>query len=165
VLPGAAGRDATLRRLRAGLIPAAIAAVVTAFATGCGGGGGGQLSDDEFRQQANAICEKYNEKIKAIDSPSAPEDLDTYVDKVVPVMQQGIDELRALNPPAESADDFDRMLDETEKAIPAARQLGEAAANNDAAAVQSALKAGQQADRASDRIATDLGLTGCASSE
>jgi hypothetical protein len=83
----------------------------------------------------------------------------------VPVMQQGIDELRALNPPAESADDFDRMLDETEQAIPAARQLGEAAASNDAAAVQRALKAGQQADDASDEIAKDLGLTGCASSE
>jgi hypothetical protein len=161
----AAGRDATLRRLRAGLIPAAIAAAV-AVASGCGGDGdGGQLSAEEFRRQANAICEKYNERIQAIDSPSSPEDLDTYVEKVVPVMQQGIDELRALHPPAESADDFDRMLDETEKAIPAARQLGEAAANNDAAAVQRALKAGQQADDASDEIATDLGLTGCASSE
>jgi hypothetical protein len=159
----AAGRDATLRRLRAGLIPAAIAAAV-AVASGCGGDGG-QLSAEEFRRQANAICEKYNERIHAIDSPSSPEDLDTYVEKVVPVMQQGIDELRALHPPAESADDFDRMLDETEKAIPAARQLGEAAANNDAAAVQKALKAGQQADDASDEIATDLGLTGCASSE
>ena len=163
MLGAAPGGDATLRRLRAGLISTTIAIVL---ASGCGGDSGGdRLSADEFRQQANAICEKYNEKIKAIDSPSSPEELDNSVDEVVPVMQQGIDELRGLEPPAESADDYDRMLDETEKAIPAARQLGEAAANNDPAAVQRALKAGQQADDASDEIATDLGLTGCASSE
>jgi hypothetical protein len=162
----AAGGDATLRRLRAGLIPAVVA-VAVALASGCGGdsGGDGQLSTGEFRQQANAICAKYNEKIKALESPSSPEEIGSYVDQVVPLMQKGISELRALRAPAESQDDFNRMLDETEKAIPAAQQLGEAAANNDAAAVQRALKTGQQADAASDRIATDLGLTGCASSE
>jgi hypothetical protein len=162
----ATGGDATLRRLRAGLIPAVVA-VVAALASGCGGdsGGGGQLSTEEFRQQANAICAKYNEKIKALESPSSPEEISGYVDQVVPLLQQGISELRGLRAPAESQDDFDRMLDETEKAIPAAQQLGEAAANNDAAAVQRALKSGQQADAASDEIATDLGLTRCASSE
>jgi hypothetical protein len=137
------------------------------LASGCGGdnGGGGELSQEEFRQQANSICEKYNDKIQAIDSPSSPEDIGSYVDEVVPLMQQGIAELRALHPPAEAQDDYDRMLDETEKGIPAAQQLGEAASNNDAAAVQRALKAGQAADATSDEIAKELGLTGCASSE
>jgi len=47
--------------LRAGLIPAVVA-VAVALASGCGGdsGGDGQLSTEEFRQQANAICAKYN---------------------------------------------------------------------------------------------------------
>jgi hypothetical protein len=166
VLGAAASGDATLRRLRAGLTSATVA-VVVALASGCGGDGGGgeRLSQDELREQANAICQKYDEKIQAIGNPSSPEEVGDFVDQVVPLLRQGIAELRALRPPAEVEADYDRMLDETEKAIPAAQQLGEAAANNDPGALQQALKAGQQADNASDEIATKLGLTGCASSD
>jgi hypothetical protein len=141
--------------------------MAVALASGCGGDGGegDRLSADEFRQQANGICQKYDEKIQAIGNPSSPEEVGDFVDEVVPLLQQGIAELRTLRPPAEAEADYDRMLDETEKAIPAAQQLGEAAANNDPAALQKALKAGQQADNASDEIATELGLAGCASSD
>ena len=70
--------------------------------------------------------------------------------------------LVVLSAHARADADFDRWLAEQ---WPAAQQLGEAASNNDAAAVQRALKAGQAADATSDEIAKDLGLTGCASSE
>jgi len=142
---------------------AAILVTVVVAAAGCGGDD--RLSQDEFRTQANAVCEKYNAKIAALGSPSSPEEVSGYVDQVVPLLRQGVSELRALKPPAEAEEDYDRMLDVTEQAIPAAQQLGDAVEKNDAGAIQDALDAAEQSDRDSDKIARKLGLTGCASSE
>jgi hypothetical protein len=132
------------------------------LAVGCGGGEGDRLSQEEFQQQADAICEKYDKKIQALGSPQSPADIPAYVQKGIPLLRQGIAELRALNPPADVEDDYNRMLDETAKAIPAAEKLAGAAEKNDAAAVEDAIKEGQQADEASDELATKLGLGRCA---
>ena len=129
---------------------------------GCGGGGGDRLSQEEFQQQANVICEKYDKKIQALGSPESPADIPDFVQKGIPLLRQGIAELRALNPPADVEDDYNRMLDETAKAIPAAEKLADAAEKGDAAAVQDAIKEGEQADSASDELATKLKLDRCA---
>jgi hypothetical protein len=139
-------------------LAAALAAV-----TGCGGGGGGdRLSKEDFQQRANAVCQKYDTKIQALGSPSSPEDIPKFLEKGLPLIQQGVAELRSLKPPEELEQDYDAMLDETEKAIPAARKLGDAAEKQDAAAVQEALAEGERADDESDRLATKLGLDKCA---
>jgi hypothetical protein len=54
------------------------------------------------------------------------------------------------------------MLDETEKAIPAAQRLADAASKNDPAGVQKALKEGNTANQNSNRLATKIGLSECA---
>jgi hypothetical protein len=135
-------------------------AVATAIVAGCGGED--RLSTEEFQQRANAVCAKYNDKIAALGNPSSPEEIPEFVKKGIPLIEQGLAELRSLNPPEEFESDYDRMLDETAKAIPAARQLADAAEKRDAAAVQEALQAGQRAGAASDEIATKLGLDQCA---
>lgn len=143
-----------------------VLAVLAVALTGCGGNGDGErLSADEFRQRANAICAEYDEKLSALGDPQSPADIPQYVEEAVPLIEQGLAELRAVNPPEELQDDYDAMLDETAKAIPAARRLSEAAADQDAAAVQEAIEEGQRADEASDRIAARLGLDECSSGE
>jgi len=139
-----------------------LALFFAALAAGCGGGGGDGLSQEEFRQQADAICAKYDKKIQALGSPQSPADIPAYVQKGIPLLRQGIAELRALNPPADVEDDYNRMLNETAKAIPAAEKLAEAAEKGDAAAVQDAIREGQQADEASDELAAKLKLDRCA---
>jgi hypothetical protein len=139
-----------------------LALFFAALAAGCGGGGGDGLSQEEFRQQADAICEKYDKKIQALGSPQSPADIPAYVQKGIPLLRQGIAELRALNPPADVEDDYNRMLNETAKAIPAAEKLADAAEKGDTAAVQDAIREGQQADEASDELATKLKLDRCA---
>jgi len=139
-----------------------LALFFAALAAGCGGGGGDGLSQEEFRQQADAICAKYDKKIQALGSPQSPADIPAYVQKGIPLLRQGIAELRALNPPADVEDDYNRMLNETAKAIPAAEKLADAAEKGDTAAVQEAIREGQQADQASDELATKLGLGRCA---
>jgi hypothetical protein len=137
--------------------------VAALLAAGCGGGGGDRLSKEDFQQQANATCTKYEKKLNAIGKPTSLEDIKAYVDKGIPVIQQGLAELRTLKPPEDLQSDYDRMLAEIEKSIPAARQLGEAAAENDPAAVQKALAAGNAARAAADDAAKTLGLTECLS--
>jgi hypothetical protein len=154
------GGHATLRSVRARLILTALVLATLVAASGCGGDD--RLSQDEFRQQANAICAKYDTRIKALGSPTSPAEIPDFVRQGVPLLRQGIAELRALKPPSEVQDDYDRMLDETAKAIPAAQSLAEAAEKGDAAAVQDAIAAAQTANEASDRLATDLGLDSCA---
>jgi hypothetical protein len=146
-------------------LTASLAVALVATTAGCGGDGDDRLSQEEFQKEANAICDKYDSKIQALGSPSSAQEVSGFVDQVIPLLHQGISELRAVKPPEDAADDYDRMLDETEKAVPAARKLADAAENNDTAALQDALAAAREADQASDEIATKLGLTGCASSE
>jgi hypothetical protein len=144
------------------LTSAALAACVLVLLSACGGDGSGdRLSEEEFREQANAICAEYDEKIDAIETPGSPEDIAGYVEQVIPVVEDGLAELRALNPPEELEEDYETMLDEREKAIPAARALSEAAVEEDPAAVEDAIAQGQEADEASDRVATELGLDEC----
>jgi hypothetical protein len=144
------------------LTRATVAAGVLVLLSACGGNGSGdRLSAEEFREQANAICAEFDEKISGLATPSSPEDIPGYVEEVIPLVEDGLAELRALNPPEEFEEDYETMLAETEKAIPAARALSEAPAEEDPAAVQDAIAQGQQADEASDRVANELGLDEC----
>ena len=136
-----------------------LALVLVCLAAGCGGSGSGK---EKFQKQANAVCKRYDAKIKALGTPSTPADIPKFVDVAVPIIQQGVAELRALKPPQELAGDYNRMLDETEKAIPAAQRLADAASKNDPAGVQKALKEGNTANQNSNRLATKIGLSECA---
>jgi hypothetical protein len=144
-----------VRRLAVGLT-----LVFVFLAAGCGGGG--STPKEEFQKQANAICKRYDQKIAALGAPSSPADIPQFVEKGIPLIEQGVAELRALKQPQELEADYELMLDETEKAVPAARKLADAAAKNDAAAVQEALTEANTANQKSNRLATKLGLSECA---
>jgi hypothetical protein len=154
------GGHATLRSVRARLIFVALILATGAATSACGGDD--RLSQKDFRQQANAICAKYDEQITALGSPASPAEIPDFVRSGVPILRQGIAELRALKPPADLEDDFNLMLDETAKTIPAAQSLADAAERGDAAAVQKAEAQAQAASDSSNRVATDLGLDKCA---
>jgi hypothetical protein len=144
--------------------PAAALVLAASFLAACGGGGGGdRLSKQEFQQRANATCTTYEKKVNELGNPQSPSQIPQYVEKGIPLIQQGVAELRRLHPPADLQEDYDRMLAEIEKSIPAARKLADAAAKKDAAAVQAALAEGRTASDAADEIAKKLGLTGCVS--
>ena len=82
---------------------AALALLTVLVLAACGGGGGGssRLSKSEFDAKANAVCDKYEKKIKAVPQPSGTKDIVSYIDKVLPILDEGTGKLDELNPPKE----------------------------------------------------------------
>ncbi len=91
------------RRSLAGLV--AIGA--TALIAGCGGGGDDQLSAEEFRTQADAICTDANTQLDAVGEPSSADQVLTFLQTSLPIQRAQLDRLRELDPPDDLQADFD----------------------------------------------------------
>ena len=146
--------------MRLGLALASMAAAAV-FAA-CGGGGGDQaLSANEFRQQADAICTEYEGKIEDVGSPSSLDELPDFVDKVIPIIEEGNSKLADLNPPDELADDWDRAMELQDQNLEVAHDLQDAIHDNDTAKVQELLSKLNETDAQSNAIARKIGLEDC----
>jgi hypothetical protein len=147
--------------MRRGVAP--LAGALTLFLAACGGGSGEeqQLTADQFRQQADAICKQYEEKINALGSPNSLADLGDFVDKAVPIIEEGNDKLAALQPPEELADDWNRAMDLQDQNLGVAKDLQQAIHEKDATKVQELLAKLDETDAQSNQIARNMGLEEC----
>jgi hypothetical protein len=146
------------------VLPLALTAAVVV--AGCGGKA--RLSRKQFVDRANAVCRKYEQKVTramAGINPGDQSQLAGAIDKALPVIREGNDELRRLEPPQELQPRFDRWLKIADDEVAAAAQLRDAVKNNDAQAVRSAFQKLRSSDADQDRVARKgLGLSRCASS-
>jgi hypothetical protein len=143
---------------------AAIGAVAV-FIAACGGGGGSQaLSAEEFRQQADAICKDYEGQIKDLGSPSSLDELPAFVDKVIPIIEEGNAKLADLEPPDELAEDWGRAMELQNENLDVAHDLQDAIHDQDTARVQQDLTKLNATDQQSNEIARNIGLEDCAQS-
>ena len=78
-----------MRRLAAGI------AVVVGVAAGCGGGRD-ELSEEEFRERANAVCAEYERKLEALGRPESVDEVATFASRAADLTQQGGRDLRAI---------------------------------------------------------------------
>lgn len=141
------------------------AAALSLVAAGCGGDGGDQaLTADDFRQQADAICKQYEGKISDLGSPSSLEELPDYVDKVIPIIDEGNGKLADLNPPEELSDDWDRAMELQDQNLKVAHDLQDAIHERDTAKVQELLTKLNATDARSNAIARKIGLEDCGQS-
>jgi hypothetical protein len=151
--------------MRNPLLPLALVALVF-VASGCGSKGN-RLTKTEFVSRANAVCAKYEKRVQSQMSsiPAGDEkQLANSIQKVLPVIRKGNDELRSLKPPESLQSRFDRWMRIADAEVGAAQKLQDALDKNNREAIQAAFNELQTKDAAQDRIARqDLGLTGCAS--
>jgi hypothetical protein len=141
---------------------AALAGGAALLLAACGGGGPSEsLSPTQFRQQADAICAKYESKIEALPRPTSLDDLQRFVDQVIPLIEQGNAELGDLEPPEALADDWGRALDLQEKSLQKARELQSAIREKDDARVQQLFTELGETEDESNRIARSIGLEKC----
>jgi hypothetical protein len=155
-------------RIRVSLLATAVA-IGLAACGGDGGDGGGngdaRLSEEEFTRSANAICRKYDGELEALGDPQTAAEVGEALDEAVPIIEDGVAELRALRPPEESEAQYDQMVDAIAATIPVFRRLGDAVADQDRKAAREAIEEGDRIDQNSDRLAREIGLDDCASGD
>jgi hypothetical protein len=136
---------------------------VAVLMAACGGGGGGDqaLSADEFRQQADAICAEYEGRINDLGSPGSLDELPDFVDKVIPIIEEGNAKLADLDPPEELAGDWNQAMDLQDQNLDVAHDLQDAIHDKDTAKVQELLTKLNETDAQSNAIARKIGLEDC----
>jgi transcriptional regulator with GAF, ATPase, and Fis domain len=145
----------------------AAAALAVLLLAACGGGGNSAgetaqaLTADEFRRQADGICRRYEDKLNALDSPSSIEDLQDFVARAVPLIEQGNEELHGLTPPDELEADWDAAMKAQDENVETMHDLEDAVQNNDLSALQTITKSLDANQAESERLAQKLGLKDC----
>jgi hypothetical protein len=144
-------------------VPVAVVTGVVALLVGaCGGGGGGeQLTAAEFREQADAICARYEGELDELGTPSSLEDLQQFVAKAVPIIEEGNAELSELQPPAELEEPWNRAMEINREQLEVVRDLRDAVEEGDQARVQELLQQGDEASAEADELATQMGPEQC----
>jgi len=138
----------------------ALAFAVAALAAGCGGSG--RLSKAEYVKRADAICTKYNAKLKALSRPTSISGLPAYVDEALPLARKGDRELRALKPPKDEEQTAKEWLDQNDSVVGSMERLRNAAKKGDRAGIQTALNEASSANQSANQLARRLGLRVCA---
>ena len=139
----------------------ALAFAIAILVAGCGGGSS-RLSKAEYAKRADAICTKYNAKIRALGRPTAISGLPAYVDKALPLARKGDDELRALKPPKDEEQTTKEWLDQNDSVVGSMERLRNAAKKGDRAGIQTALNEASSANQTANGLARRLGLRVCA---
>ena len=77
----------------------AVLLVVVLALAACGGGGGTRLSRDAYIAKADAVCTKVEDQQRELGAPATLAEIPAYVDKALPILDAGVEEMRALRPP------------------------------------------------------------------
>jgi hypothetical protein len=140
----------------------ALAILLTALLTGCGGGG---YDKSDFIAQANGICTNTLRQTRAIAPPtssSETEAMAAYLSRLVPLVQSEADQLRKLKRPPEDARDrlmLSQYFAALGQVVTAYKQLEAAARSGDSdtiASVEATLRASPVA-----ALATAYGVRSC----
>jgi hypothetical protein len=146
--------------VRAGGVVAVLGALF--LLAGCGGeDGGGQLSAEELRGQADAICAKYDDEFNALGEPTSADELDAFLEEAIPLVEEQTNELENLDAPDELADDWDRAMAVQREGLANVRALQDAVQDGDATRIQELLAEAKSIRAESDQLARDLGLETC----
>jgi hypothetical protein len=148
---------------------AVLLGILTVLLAACGGGSGGasstgggtSLSAADFRKQADAICARYEQKLSAIGQPTSASELGDFVDQAVPLIEQGNNDLKQLEPPPELQADWDKAMAIQDENLQKTRDLQDAVHKNDQAGIQTALADLGSNQAESQRLAAKIGLENC----
>jgi hypothetical protein len=128
----------------------------------CGGGGDGKrLTKAEYASKADAICGKYNQRVKALGTPSNLKELAAVADKTVPILGNAVRDIRKLKPPQNEQETVDQWLDGLKKLEDDLTEIRDKAKDNDMQAVQDVVPKAEQHNTRSNELATELGMTVC----
>jgi hypothetical protein len=145
---------------------AALAALALA-SSACAGDA--RPSRAEYVEKADATCRKYEQKLEPLGRELATAkgagDVAGTIDRALPVVREGVAELRELEPPAGLEREANRWLRSNDRSVEKLEELREAAKENDLREFRRLAQAAKaNEERAADR-ARALGLRDCAQDE
>jgi hypothetical protein len=132
-------------------------AVGITLIAGCGGGGS---SSDNFVADADGICKKADAQQKAVAQPTKTSQVGPYLDKVEPILTDGISQLSGLTPPSDQKDTYDKWvanLKQQETQFKAAQ----ATAKSDPSKAVTMLQGQKTLSDQGNALAKQLGLKEC----
>ena len=129
-------------------------------AAGCGGGDG-RLTRDELIEEADATCAEFDQQIEDVQEPESLEDIERYVQEIRPIVEEGTDELDALEPPEELEDSYDDWIEATRSGVDRFDELEEAAASGDEQRIQEVLEGAGEGGEEANRLAEEIGFQEC----
>jgi hypothetical protein len=128
------------------LAPIVFLAAITIAAAGCGGGGGSsgsqstgngqQLTKEEFASKANQICTDIEKRVNSLSTPKKLSEISSYVDQARSVLNDGLDRMRALQPPSETQAARDKFVSVGQHQSDLFNKLKDAAASKDVQRLQ-----------------------------
>jgi hypothetical protein len=151
-------------RARSAVFLAFLIGAMGLAAAGCGGGTD-RLSREDLIEEADATCAEFDQRVEEVDEPESLDDIERYVQEIRPIVEEGTDELDALEPPEELQDEYDDWIAATRSGVDRFDELEEAAASGDEQRIQEVLQgAGEGGDEA-NRLAQEIGLQECGSDD
>ena len=143
------------------------------LAAGCSSGGGGdgdgsgdeRLTKEEYVEQADAICTRFEERLDKLGDPRTIAELGDVAEQALPIAREGVAELRALKPPEELRATVRSWLRLNDANVRRIEALGRAARAGDEDRVQEIARAAAAAEGRADALAKKLGLVACAQRE
>ena len=147
--------------MRRGMVVGLAALAASLAAAGCGGGDD-RLSRGELDHQANGICEGFQRKLDALEQSSDFDTLRRFAEDARPILQQGVDDLRDLQPPEDLEASYTAWVDATAEDLVLIERVRRAAGRKDAAAIERLSDDVSAADVRADDMARELGLDTCA---
>ena len=136
--------------------------LVLVAATACGSSGS-RLSHAQLVQRANAICQKFNQQLKALPQPTDPLKIGAYIKKAVPLEQVALTSLRKLNPSKRDEGDYKLFVSQVQRETTIAQTelVPATQAPTNPKHVRFILSKLAAMDKRGNALANKLGLTVC----
>ena len=121
-----------------------------------------QVTRAAYAQQADAVCQKADDDLKALGQPNGLNDLPAYAKQAAAIVTRERDDLKALPAPGGDQDRVRELNSTIDDVVRVANGLGKVAATGDAAALSDYVKQNGAADAKAKKLAQDLGMQVCA---
>jgi hypothetical protein len=128
---------------------------------GCVSSGSRRLSTHEYARRADAICARFHRVTAELGTPSGTRQFAHVAGRTLRTLDEAIADLRRLHPPTNEQQLVRRWLNSLSTLHRDVSKLRDRAQANDLAGIRRLVAPAQRHDRASDRLATKLGLAVC----
>ena len=143
--------------------------LLACIAVGCGSSGDEEGSDaldeDQFVSEFDEICLDVSADLDALDTPENNDELAEQANQAIDIASDGLDDMAALTPPADLADEVDDLIEVLSDRIDLFTELQQAAEDDDDDAINDLADENADLETQADELGAAIGLDCFADSE